>query len=113
MGSGNPGAIGISHAAHNTSTVSHITIRSSDPARAGAYGLGLNRAWPGPNLFQDIKIEGFDIGIMVDHWEYSITFDRIELEHQNKLGIRNTKNAVALHHERSRNKAPLYEGGGR
>lgn len=62
VGSGNPAAIGCRYSVANNGSIRHVTIRSSDPARAGKYGLMFGST-AGPGWVADVTIDGFDYGI--------------------------------------------------
>ncbi len=104
-GKGNPGAIALDYVANNRGTVREVTLRSGDGA--GYCGLRLERHWPGPALVKNVTIEGFDFGIRVHHYQYSMTFEHITLRNQNKLAIYNTNNALAIRGLRSENRVPV------
>ncbi len=104
-GKGNPSAIALDYVANNRGTVRDVTLRSGDGA--GYCGLRLERHWPGPALIKNVTIEGFDTGIRVHHYQYSMTFEHITLRNQNNLGIRNTNNVLAIRGLRSENSVPV------
>jgi hypothetical protein len=95
-GVGNTGAIGVDFLANNWGAVENVAIVSGDPARVGARGLSLRRYGPGPCLIKSVTITGFDYGIDLDHWEYSVTAEHVTLNHQRVLGIRNLNNALTI-----------------
>lgn len=103
-GKGNPGAIALDFQAHNTGAVVGVTLRSADGE--GVIGLDETRPWPGPCLFKDIRIEGFDTGIAVAHPEYSLTFEKIFLTGQKTAGIETTANILCMRKLTSNNKVP-------
>ena len=72
-GAGNPGAVGLDYLASNRGAVEDVTIRSGDGE--GFCGLSMMRQWPGPALIKRVRIEGFQSGVMVQHYEYSMTFE--------------------------------------
>lgn len=109
-GSGNPGAIALDYVANNRGTVREVTLRSGDGA--GFCGLRLERHWPGPALVKNVTIEGFDEGVRVNHYQYSMTFEHLTLRNQRKLGIRNTNNMLAIRGLRSENRVPVLRTGG-
>ncbi len=104
-GKGNPGAIALDYVANNRGTVREVTLRSGDGA--GYCGLRLERHWPGPALVKNVTIEGFDFGMRVHHYQYSMTFEHLTLRNQNKLGIYNTNNVLAIRGLRSENRVPV------
>lgn len=103
-GKGNPGAIGLDFHANNVGAVEEVTIRSGDGS--GVAGLSMLRPWPGPALIKNVRIEGFDYGVHLTHREYSMTLEHITLERQNKAGIHNTSNILAVRKLTSRNRVP-------
>jgi hypothetical protein len=104
VSSGNPGAIGINHASNNTGLVKNVLIRSEDGA--GVTGLNLTREWSGPNMFKNIVIEGFDLGIDVAFIEYSQTYQSITLRGQKVAAIRNNGAVMAMRNILSDNTVP-------
>lgn len=107
-GKGNPGAIGIDYVCNNRGTIEDVLIRSGDGA--GYCGLGLERHWPGPALVKNVEIQGFDYGMRVMHYQYSMTFEHIRLVGQKKAGILNKQNALFFRDVRSRNSVPVFVG---
>jgi hypothetical protein len=89
VGPGNPGAIGILYFTNNQGTIERVRVRSSDPGRSGHSGIALAQNWPGPALFRDVIIEGFDYGIWSIIGQYSFTLEHITLSDQRKAGIYN------------------------
>ena len=106
-GSGNPGAIGIDYLANNVGAVRGVIIRSGDGE--GRIGLSMTRKWPGPALVSDVHIDGFDYGIAVDHPEYGVTLEHITLENQRVVGIRNSRNVLAIRDLTTINSVPAIE----
>ena len=94
-GAGNPGAIGIRYDVANSGAMQHVTIKTSDPAGAGKYGLYFTTS-PGPAFVQDVVIEGFEHGIYLDDkLTNDLAFEGITLRDQTVAGITNTvKNIV-------------------
>ena len=106
VGAGNPGAVGLDYLAHNRGSVESVTIRSSDPERVGHTGLLMTRNWPGPCLIKDVRIEGFDAGIRVAHFEYGNVFEDIALVGQRVVGLHNRQNMLAIRRLTSENAVP-------
>ena len=48
------------------------------------------RQWPGPALIKRVSILGFQSGIMIQHYEYSMTFEHLTLVDQRRQGILET-----------------------
>jgi hypothetical protein len=109
VGTGNPGAVGIDYIASNRGAIRDVLIRSSDPNRLGYAGITMERNWPGPALIKDVEISGFDFGIRIGHYDYSMTFEHITLRNQRTLGIRNVFNSLAIRGLTSVNAVPVYE----
>lgn len=106
VGSGNPGAIGIKFVNNNQGGISDVTIQSTDPNRLGNTGLALTQAWPGPGLFKNLNIRGFDYGIKVRYPEYSNVFEHIVLQNQRIAGIENSGNILSIRDLISENSVP-------
>jgi hypothetical protein len=68
------------------------------------------RSWPGPSLIQNVSIDGFEVGVDINHYEYSVTLEDIHLSNQTVAGIRNKQNVVSIHGLHSTNKVPAYLG---
>lgn len=97
VGIGNPGAVALNYHTNNHGGVHNVTLRSSDPAHVGHTGLAMDDPWPGPGLVTDVRIEGFDRGIYVEHDQYSMTFEDITLLGQRRVGLENNGNSLAVH----------------
>ncbi|MBD3419123.1 MAG: hypothetical protein GF398_03290 [Chitinivibrionales bacterium] len=87
VGSGNPGAIGLSFFTANQGEVRNVTIRSSDPNKAGVAGLVIDEGEPGPALISKVHVDGFDYGIRIGVGTRSLTLDSISVVNQRKAGI--------------------------
>jgi hypothetical protein len=109
VGKGNAGAIGLQWMSNNQGSLRSVTIRSSDPARAGAVGLDLTRTEPGPSLIQFVTIEGFDYGIKAVPGPFSTTFEHVTISGQRKAGISNKWHTMIFRDLRSTNKVPAIE----
>lgn len=105
VGAGNPGAVGIDYLCNNRGTVEQVTIRAG--VGSGACGLGLTRNWPGPALVRDVRIEGFAVGMRLGHYQYGMTFERLELVGQRECGIVNSHNTIFVRGLRHEGAAPL------
>lgn len=107
IGSGNPGASGIRYIASNQGSLRDITIRTSDPDRAGAAGVDMyTSSIPGPALIKHVRVEGFDYGVRVASPHYTMTLEHIELAHQRVAGIHNHQHSLVLRGIRSDNTVP-------
>ena len=103
-GAGNPGAVGLDYLASNRGAVEDVTIRSGDGE--GFCGLSMMRQWPGPALIKRVRIEGFQSGVMVQHYEYSMTFEHLTLIGQKKQGIYVRNNVLNIRDLVSSNTVP-------
>jgi len=109
-GSGNPGAVGVEYIASNNGSMRDVTIRSGDGQ--GVAGVDLTMPWPGPCLLSDIHVMGFDYGLMLDHWIYSVTVEHLRLERQRKAGIKNDNQILCARKVTSLNAVPAIESTG-
>lgn len=107
VGRGNPGAIGIDYLANNRGAVEDVTIRSSDGK--GYAGMLMKRYAPGPALLKNVSIEGFNYGVWISNYEYSITFEHLTLKNQNIAGIHNKENVLNIRDIVSTNSVPVIE----
>lgn len=107
VGTDNPGAIGLDYIANNHGSLRNVLIKAEDGQ--GVSGLELMRNWPGPNMFKNVQIEGFDYGIRVQFIEYSQTYENIVLKNQNVAGIRNNGAVMAIRGLYSRNQVPVIQ----
>ena len=104
----NPGAIGIDYMANNKGAIRDVTIRGQ-----GSIGLSLSRAWPGPCLITNVRIEGFDVGIAsFSHYQFGVTFEHITLVNQKKFGIVNENNVFSIRGLTSTNSVPVIKSTG-
>jgi hypothetical protein len=95
VGSGNPGAVGLRFLTNNTGGMRDVTIRSSDPAKAGTIGLDLRQSQQGPALLKRITIDGFDTGIEAGN-SFSLVLEHITLKDQRVVGFYNRVARVTL-----------------
>jgi hypothetical protein len=110
VGSGNPGAMALDYIANNSGAVRNVLLRSEDGS--GVSGLELTRNWPGPNMFKNVEIDGFDNGIRVNYIEYSQTYENITLRNQRVVGIRNDGAVMAMRNIKSVNSVPFLKNDG-
>ncbi|MEX2606782.1 MAG: DNRLRE domain-containing protein [Kiritimatiellia bacterium] len=96
VGSGNPGAIGVRFISNNQGGMRNVTIRSSDPAGVGRSGLDLSQQWPGPSLYRNLTIIGFNYGIFSKNREYSHVFETLTLIDQLIYGIYNKDQILTI-----------------
>ncbi len=104
IGTGNPGVIAIDFIANNSGGMVNVEINSED--RKGITGILMNRYAPGPCMFKDVSIKGFDYAIKIDKAEYSITFENLVIRNQNIAGILNNGNIVMIRKLLSTNAVP-------
>jgi hypothetical protein len=104
VGAGNPGAMALDYISNNSGVVENVRLKSEDGA--GVSGLELTRNWPGPNMFKNLEITGFDYGIRVQFIEYSQTYENILLQNQRVAGIKNDGAVLAMRNLHSRNSVP-------
>lgn len=108
-GSGNAGAVGIDYQVSNCGALRGVTIRSSNPQRAGFCGLNLTRRDNGPGLIKDVTIEGFRFGIRTAQEIAHFTFEDITLRGQRECGLWMRDAVVAARKIRSRNSVPAIK----
>jgi len=104
IGSGNPGAIGINYKVANWGAISHVTIRSPDPA-SGLYGLYIEDI-SGAGLVKQFTVNGFDYGIFTITSINNIVLEHIDLSGQHTAGIHNVSKNLAIRQLRSDNQVP-------
>ncbi len=109
-GSGNPGAIAIDFIASNRGCIEGVTLRGL--AGSGRTGINMTRNWPGPAYVGDVRIEGFDRGMQLDHYQYGMTFEDITMRGQREIGVLNTNNMLAMRKVDFAGDVPFYKGGG-
>lgn len=111
VGRGNPGAIGLQPYSNNLGAVRRVAIRSADGQ--GAIGLDLgHRDMNGPLLVQDVRVEGFDVGIRTAAAVNSQTFERIRLSGQRQVGFANFGQSVSIRRLHSENAVPALRAEG-
>ena len=104
----NPGVIGIDYMANNKGAIRDVIIRGQ-----GNIGLNLSRAWPGPCLIKNVRIEGFNIGIAsLSHYQFGVTFEHITLVNQKQSGIANDNNILSIRGLVSTNSVPVIRSTG-
>lgn len=111
IGSGNPGAVGIQYSIANTGAIRNVVIRSSDPNKAGAIGLNINKGNP-MGLFSNIQIEGFDYGISNKQSDGNTVFENIILKNQKIAGFRTESTPVSIRNLVSYNTVPALQVAG-
>lgn len=109
MGVGNPGVTGIQYIANNQGAMRNVTLRSSDPQRAGHIGLDLGYTnEQGPCLLSRITVEGFDIGVRTKHAVDGVVAEFVTLRNQRQVGWLNDGQCVSLRGLKSENAVPAY-----
>lgn len=103
VGSGNPGAIGIDYLASNQGVVRDVLVRTSDPGKAGKYGIALSRATSGPCLLKNVEVVGFQIGIKTGGSTLVNTLENIRLSGQTDVGLHNENLVLAVRNLSSSN----------
>ena len=106
-GNENPGATAIDYICNNRGSVQDVTILSGDGA--GVAGISMQRAWPGPGLIKNVRITGFDYGVIIDNYQYGMTFEHLSLSGQKKAGLYNMKNVLAIRGLVSNNQVPALK----
>lgn len=104
VGTANPGAVALDYISNNSGVVENVLLKSEDGT--GVSGLEMTRNWPGPNMFKNLVIDGFDYGIRVQFIEYSQTYENILLKNQRVAGIKNDGAVMAMRNLQSRNSVP-------
>ena len=105
-GRGNAGAVGLDYIENNWGGIGDLAIRSSDPARVGVAGISLLRGWPGPCLFKNVSVSGFDYGIQTGNPASNVVLVDIALRGQRVAGIRNDLDVLTVENLRSVNTVP-------
>ena len=108
-GAGNAGAKAVDWIASNRGGLQEVTIRSGDPNKIGYSGLDLTRFASGPALYKDVSISGFKVGIRVEHYEASNTFENITLSNQSEAGITTTDHPLFIRNLTSTNSVPAVK----
>jgi hypothetical protein len=109
IGAGNPGAAAFRFMTNNTGAMYDVTIRSADPARAGAIGLDLRQSQNGPGLLKRITVDGFDHGVQTAN-TFSLVFEHIALTNQRKAAFQAGNSRLTIRGLRSRNRVPALVG---
>ncbi len=105
VGSGNPGAVGVSYLASNQGSMRHINI--SADAGSGATGLDLTASAQGPAMINDVAVRGFATGIHTAGEFSTLTFERIALSAQRIVGFSNDGFRVSINGLTSTNTVPV------
>lgn len=87
----NPGTDGIRYHATNSGSLQHVRIRGNGKIGVNAGFLDQS----GPNLIQDVEIDGFETGIL-SQWIWSQTMSRVTIRNCRKTGIVVSANVAAI-----------------
>lgn len=93
-GSGNPGVRCLDWLANNEGTIRNVTVRSGDGQ--GDTGVYMGRAWPGPCILENVRIEGFKYGVYLGQIQYSATFLDVTLVGQSVTGFYMGQNMASI-----------------
>ena len=105
VGSGNPGAIGVHYKVSNWGAMSHVKIKSSDPNKAGKYGIMIDDI-SGAGLVRYTAIDGFDYALYTETVVNNIVFDSLKISNQRIAGILNQDKNLAIYGLESNNSVP-------
>jgi len=98
-GEGNPGAVGLKFYANNSGRIANVTVK----CREGFAGILMVGGTTG--AVTDVKISGFDYGILATHTAYQL-YENIELESQKIYGIFAKETFNAYRNIKSKNTVP-------
>lgn len=107
VGAGNPGAVAIDFVSSNRGGIDGVTLRAAPGS--GHTAIDLTRWWPGPAMVLDVKIEGFAKGIALDHYQYGMTFENIQMSGQREIGVANNQNVVTMRKVSFAGTVPFYK----
>ena len=110
-GVGNAGATGVQFIANNEGGMSDVTIVSGDGQGFAGLDLGYTDE-QGPCLIQNVRVQGFDVGVRLAFGVASATLEHISVESQNRWGVRNEGQPLALRDLRSTNAVPALSAAG-
>lgn len=105
VGSGNAGAIGLRFMSNNTGMMERVSIRSSDPKKAGKLGLDMRQGQNGPCLIKHVTVVGFDTGVETGD-TFCLVFEHLNLSGQAVVGFNNVTGRVTLRELKSANTVP-------
>jgi hypothetical protein len=110
VGAGNPGAAGLRFMSNNTGAAYNITVRSSDPAGAGAVGFDLRQSQNGPALCKNITVIGFDHGIETGN-TFSLVLENITVKGFSKVGFKVNNSRITIRKLKTTGKGPAVDCG--
>lgn len=109
VGRNNPGAAALQFNASNQGSVRNVTLRGLE---SGVIGLDLRHTDEiGPCLIRDVTVLGFDRGVDAGFSVNSMTFERLRLEGQRTVGLRNRGQIIMIRGLIGRNAVPMVENG--
>jgi hypothetical protein len=94
IGSGNSGAVGLRFHSNNTGKIENVNIISSDEQHRGYAAILMDLEQE--NIAKNIRIDGFEYGILVTDPGPSHCFENIEMDHILRTGIRTERAVVAV-----------------
>ena len=112
VGTGNPGAIGVDYQVSNWGAMRNVTVRTSDPGKAGFCGVSLLRRDNGPGIIEKVSIDGFQYGIRASREIAQFTLEHISLSGQSVVGIEDNDAILAIRKLTSSNAVPSVRVGG-
>jgi hypothetical protein len=86
----NPNTDGIRFFSNNTGILKNVRVRGRGRIGINSF-MGLN----GPNLLQDVIVEGFEVGIRSE-WMWGQTLSRVTIRNCRRVGLEVEGNAVAV-----------------
>lgn len=103
VGANNAGAIGLDFCANNVGGLRNVRVRSDDPEGAGRFGILLSSI-PGPQLFKNVEVIGFDWSLRTENDpHYATTIEDMTLIGAREGGIFNRRHSFAIHRLRTEN----------
>lgn len=87
----NPGTDGIRWFSNNSGSLQWVRVRGNGPVGVNSAFLGQN----GPNLIQDVSVEGFGIGVK-SQWIWGQTLSRVHVRGSREVGVSVVGNAVGI-----------------
>lgn len=108
-GANNPGAIGVQWMSNNQGTMRDVSLKSSDASKRGVAGFAAHINQSGPSLVKNVSVEGFDYGVDVYNYGFSLVFENLTLSGQKVAGIRDQQNALTFRNLVSNNTVPALQ----
>lgn len=93
-GRGNPEAVGIDYQCSNRCELKNVNVISEDGQGKAGINVAIsmvNSTGQGPGLIKNVSVHGFDYGVYANSpaGEVGLTFEYLDLEHQNIAGVYN------------------------